>query len=542
MTFYWFIIAITCNMLHYCSGVQIDPYITAIYFFVSAKMTMIGSGSNFHSNQKTSDLVGVVTVLCTVFVTLKIILEWSRRPPGPWGLPVLGHLPFLGSRPVEKFREYQALYGDVFSLRFGMWPTVVICGKNTVKTTLTRDSDSFAARPPFFSIKSLNDMKGLAFSGFDERYIQHRKIASSVLREFSSYDHAGMLGIFREEADILVSSFLEAKGKPFNPKSEIYLATGSSIYQFCYGKGENIREDPDFLKVMNDRAIFQEFFTAGNYFDVLPWLQYFCPGRFNRFLELINHFKNARNAHEIEIKNTFDPMHTRHAMDGLLNACLKFNITDLPNEVGLTKNQLLGTLQDFFGAGFETTATTLNWALMYLAEYQDVQLKIQKELDETIGRNKVIEISDRNVLPYTVAAISEIMRLAPVVPMGIPHMTTTDVFVKGNLIEKGTVVLFNIASVMHDECWGNPFEFQPERFLDEKGCLIKEKVDNVLAFSAGRRSCIGKMMAQSEIFYMLAHLLQNCSIYKPENAQYDFNGNYGLSYSPQDYEICVHPR
>lgn len=32
MTFYWFIIAITCNMLHYCSGVQIDPYISAIYF------------------------------------------------------------------------------------------------------------------------------------------------------------------------------------------------------------------------------------------------------------------------------------------------------------------------------------------------------------------------------------------------------------------------------------------------------------------------------------------------------------------------------
>lgn len=229
-------------------------------------------------------------------------------------------------------------------------------------------------------------------------------------------------------------------------------------------------------------------------------------------------------------------------MDGLLNACLKYNITDLPNEVGLTKSQILGTLQDFFGAGFETTATTLNWAFMYLAEYQDVQSKIQEELDETIGRNKVIAISDRNVLPYTMAAISEIMRLSPVVPMGIPHMTTTDVFVKGNLIEKGTVVFFNIASVMHDEYWGNPFEFQPERFLDDKGSLIKEKVDNVLAFSAGRRSCIGKMMAQSEIFFMLAHLLQNCSIDKPENTHYDFNGNYGLSYSPKEYEICVHPR
>lgn len=509
-----------------------------------ANMTMLAhaSSATYQSNQKTSDLVVVITVLCTLFVTVKLLLEWKRKPPGPWGLPVVGHLPFLGTRPVEKFREYQKTYGDVFSLRFGMWPTVVVCGRDTVKSALTHQSDSFASRPPFFSIKSLNNMQGLSFSGFDERYLLHRKIASSIIREFGSYENTGMLDIYREEAHTLVSNFLEMKGQPLNPRSLIYLTTGSTIYQFCYGKGENIREDPDFLRVMRDQDIFQEFFTAGNYFDVLPWLKYILPNRFNRFLELINHFKNAQNEQEKQMTKTFDPQHPRHALDGFLNACLKYNITDSPNEVGLTKAQLIGTLQDFFGAGFETTATTLRWALMYLAEYQDVQSKIQSEIDEKLGRNKVIHIKDRNVMTYTEAAILEIMRIAPVVPMGIPHMATTDVFLKGNLIEKDTVVFFNIASVMEDDYWGNPHEFQPERFLDAEGSLIKEKVDSVGAFSAGRRSCIGKMLAQSEIFYVLVYLLQNCRISKPVGAKYDFQGNYGLSYSPKDYEICVHPR
>lgn len=151
-------------------------------------------------------------------------------------------------------------------------------------------------------------------------------------------------------------------------------------------------------------------------------------------------------------------------------------------------------------------------------------------------------MKDRLNLPYTVATILEIMRAAPVSPMGLPHQATNDVFVKGNLIEKGTVVFFNLASVMHDEYWGNPYEFQPERFLDDKGNLNKEKADNVLSFSAGRRNCVAKMIAQAEIFYVLSSVLQNCRIYKPVDTIYDFEGLLELSYKPKEYELCVDPR
>jgi cytochrome P450 len=179
---------------------------------------------------------------------------------------------------------------------------------------------------------------------------------------------------------------------------------------------------------------------------------------------------------------------------------------------------------------------------MYFAEYPDIQSKVQREIDEKVGRNKVLSVRDRHDLPYTEATILEIMRIAPVVPMGLPHQANNDVVVNGNFIEKGTVVFFNLGSVMHDEYWGNPYEFQPERFLDDKGSLIKEKADNVLSFSAGRRNCVGKMIAQAEIFYLIASVLQNCRICKPVGTTYDFDGLYGLSYYPKEYEMCVHPR
>ncbi|XP_061186486.1 cytochrome P450 1A1-like [Saccostrea echinata] len=505
-------------------------------------MATVSSITNHHFDLKSSDFLLSITILLTVFFSIKIILEWRRSPPGPWGIPLFGHMPFLGSRPLNKFKEYQEKYGDVFLLRFGSWPTVIINGLDTVKSTLTHDSDSFAARPPFFSIKSLNDMKGLTFSNFDERYLLHRKISSSVIREIGSTNNSGLEEIIQDEANLLVSSFMHYKGKPFNPSDLIYTATGSITYQFCYGKGENIRDDPAFLKIMKDQGSIVEFFSAGSYFDNLPWLRYIFPGRFKRFLDFIDNFRKARNENGAEMIKTFHPGHSRHAMDGFLNACLKYNITETPNEVGLTKSQLVDTLQDFFAAGFETTASTLRWVFLYLAEYQDIQIKIQKEIDEKIGRNKIISLKDRRVLSYTEAVILEIMRIAPVVPLGLPHITTTDVIVKNTKIAKGTVVYFNIFSVMYDEFWGNPDEFQPERFLDDNGSLIKEKVDNVLAFSAGRRVCIGKLIAQAEVFYLVTTLLQNCKLYKPEHEKYDFEGEQGASYSPKGYKICVEAR
>lgn len=107
---------------------------------------------------------------------------------------------------------------------------VVICGKDIVKIIFMCDFDSFVLWLLFFFIKSLNDMKGFGFSGFDKRYIQYWKIVSIVVREFSSYDNVGMFEVFKEEVDIFVFSFLEVKGKFFNFKLEIYLVIGSSIY------------------------------------------------------------------------------------------------------------------------------------------------------------------------------------------------------------------------------------------------------------------------------------------------------------------------
>ena len=42
-------------------------------------------------------------------------------------------------------------------------------------------------------------------------------------------------------------------------------------------------------------------------------------------------------------------------------------------------------MMDLFRAGTDTTATTLTWAIMYLAKYPDIQAQLQQEIHEVMS-------------------------------------------------------------------------------------------------------------------------------------------------------------
>ena len=51
----------------------------------------------------------------------------------------------------------------------------------------------------------------------------------------------------------------------------------------------------------------------------------------------------------------------------------------------LQKKEILSTLEDFIGAGFETVSTTLKWIVLYLSYHKHVQEMVQAEIDNVIG-------------------------------------------------------------------------------------------------------------------------------------------------------------
>ena len=56
---------------------------------------------------------------------------------------------------------------------------------------------------------------------------------------------------------------------------------------------------------------------------------------------------------------------------------------------------LAAVVGDMFGAGSETTSTTLSWIILYLAKFPKVQQKLHAELDEVVGKSRSPALSDR---------------------------------------------------------------------------------------------------------------------------------------------------
>ena len=70
-----------------------------------------------------------------------------------------------------------------------------------------------------------------------------------------------------------------------------------------------------------------------------------------------------------------------------------------------TIGQLISSVRDLFMAGTETTASTICWIILFLSHYQDVQEKMQKEIDEVLGQSGVPSMSITEKLPHVRAVL-----------------------------------------------------------------------------------------------------------------------------------------
>ena len=129
-----------------------------------------------------------VTVLVAVLTLLLILILWSskrirrrRQPPGPWGLPVLGYLPWLD--PAHPYKTLTALarrFGPVFSVKMGSVDCVVLADNNIIRELFTKDSVS--GRPPLYLFSQVMEESGIIFSQ-EDTWREQRRFAGLAMRK-----------------------------------------------------------------------------------------------------------------------------------------------------------------------------------------------------------------------------------------------------------------------------------------------------------------------------------------------------------------------
>ncbi|GMP50104.1 hypothetical protein CsSME_00016853 [Camellia sinensis var. sinensis] len=174
--------------------------------------------------------------------------------------------------------------------------------------------------------------------------------------------------------------------------------------------------------------------------------------------------------------------------------------------------QFLGLVQyykhvEIFLAGSETTSSTIEWAMTELLCNPKKMIKAKAKLIDIVGPNRKMEESDIDGLPYLQALVKETLRLHPPIPFLVPRKAIQDTNFTGYHIPKNTKVLINTWAIGRDpECWDDPMEFKPERFLDSK-TDYKGQHYELIPFGAGRRMCASVPLAHRMLHLVLGSLL-----------------------------------
>ncbi|KAG2011938.1 cytochrome P450, variant 2 [Coprinopsis cinerea AmutBmut pab1-1] len=454
-------------------------------------------------------LYGFVVV---VFLFLRYRLRPSHPlPPSPPGsFPLIGHMLILPHKDEWiTYRQWGAdldtgiLYMNVLGKKF-----LVINDFEVAKQLLDCRSSRYSGRPSFVMA---NELMGwdwpMPTLSCNQKWKNQRRMFAKHLGP-ASFHQPRILEFVRATLPRLVRDpdGLESHFKPMVAGIIFSLAYGIQTGEASVDANINLAQDAleCFLDASNPGK------HLVNMIPALKHLPEWLPGS--------SLHRVARQGRETMYRLLHVPFRQaqKEIAEGIARPSLVSKVLDGIQDgstYGDPAEETIQTLKELaavlFSAGFDTTYASIAHFFRAMAQYPDVQRKVQEELSAVIEPGRLPGFADEPRLPYLVATIKEVTRCYPVSSTGIPHMCTDDDVFEGYIIPKHTVILPNLRMMMADPiAYPDPEQFRPERFLLPSGQLNPHVRDPYsIAFGFGKRMCPGYRMAHSTLFITAATVL-----------------------------------
>ncbi|GBM07777.1 Cytochrome P450 3A41 [Araneus ventricosus] len=182
----------------------------------------------------------------------------------------------------------------------------------------------------------------------------------------------------------------------------------------------------------------------------------------------------------------------------------------------LTDVEVISNALVVFLAGFETTSSALAFAFYFLAKYQELQQKMQEEIDLLIEKEGQLDYYNVSNFQLMERFLLESMRFYPPAINFVIRLSVADVDYGYVSIPKGMEINIPVEYIHHsDEFWEQPEEFDPDRFLP--GSSAKRHSCSYMAFGTGPRSCIGQRLVNITSKIILAKILHKFTVEPAES-------------------------
>ncbi|OWA53458.1 Cytochrome P450 10 [Hypsibius exemplaris] len=176
----------------------------------------------------------------------------------------------------------------------------------------------------------------------------------------------------------------------------------------------------------------------------------------------------------------------------------------------LKREEVALSLLDLIIGAMETSTKTMIWNLYCLAKWQDAQERVHGEVASVVG-DRQLELDDLKNMPLVKASLKETLRLYPA-PFVISRIMQSDTNVRGYNVPKGEEIVISLWSIGHDESlFPDHKNFVPERWMKDQADEAQRMYCS-LPFGHGRRMCIGRRVAEMEIYILLSKLISRCRL------------------------------
>uniref|UniRef100_A0A0N5C5V9 Cytochrome P450 18a1 (inferred by orthology to a D. melanogaster protein) n=1 Tax=Strongyloides papillosus TaxID=174720 RepID=A0A0N5C5V9_STREA len=490
-------------------------------------------------------MIGIVLITIILIIYLfNFYRKVKSLPPGPMPFPIIGNLFTFDFEKLHLWIcDQKNIYGNVFTI----WipePLIVLADYDSINEALVENGDHFLGRnvngyPDKVFHEKIN--VGVMFSEGEE-WKDQRRLSLHILRDFGV-----SRTILQDKIHLVVQDLcdhidnLENKDN-CNIDKILQLSVGNVINQILFGIMYSNVENNEFFEFAKALEEFGKSVCTLEFhllllfpsIDKIPILNSYLYKRITK------RQRKMRELCKLQVEKSRKTYNPDNDPSNFIHAVLKeIQSTDSKYSY-LNSDHLEGMVLDFWIGGVETTYTTLKWFILIVMKHLDIQKKLQNEIDEVIGKDRLVQLSDKSELPYMIAFINESQRYANIVAFSPKHKCTKDSVINGYLIPKDTIVEpFYWGANIDEKYFKDSYVFNPNRFLDDEGNLKIEHEH--MSFGKGKRICAGKTLAEAEIFLIFTSLLQKYEFTHP-NGPVDTTPAFSGVLAPKHYTCKIEMR
>ncbi|CAI9109284.1 OLC1v1009085C1 [Oldenlandia corymbosa var. corymbosa] len=444
-----------------------------------------------------------LAAFCFLLQEMFFMKKRKRLPPGPKGLPILGHLHMLGKNPHQDLCKLARKHGPIMHLQFGFVPAIIVSSPEAAEKFLKTYDHVFASRPHHESSWYVGyGQRNLTFGPYGSYWRNMRKLC--IIQLLSKQKINSFLPMRKKEVGALVESLKRAA----SDSSAVDLTAAISSL------GANMSCLMIFGKKYMDKDIgdrgFKHVIKEAMRMGAIPNLGDFFPGlgvldlqgitrKMKALSKVFDRFFERIIDEHLQSKEHKEP---KDFVDIMLEI-----MQSGQSEFKFDHRNIKAVLLDMLVATTDSSGTAVEWALSELLRHPESMKKLQKELGEKIGMDRTVEETELESLEYLNMVLKETMRLHPVGPLMLPHESMEDCEVDGFRIPKKSRILVNIWAIGRDpNVWPDPERFMPERF-EKDDVDFRGQDFRLIPFGSGRRSCPGLHLGFTVFRFLLAQLV-----------------------------------